>query len=315
MDNIIFLSAQPDEIYFHWQIEVYLSNFIRMGILPSNIHTLIAINKEPSYEILEIEKKYQSHFFYYKKSDFDNFGYEPMLRPDIIYQHFIKNESLGNNIIFYHDSDIIFRELPDFSKLVNDKKWYLSNTISYIGSEYIKSKGNGLLEEMCSVADIDKSLVVQNELNSGGAQYLLKNINASFWRDVMIRTLDIWRFLSKRENRERFLLRNDINSYNPIQKWCSDMWGIYWSGLKLGHDIEVHSELDFSWATDNASKWLESKIYHNAGVVDDVNGTIFQKGLYHKRTPWLDDFSRIDQNSNTFNYVSEILKIKRTSHN
>ena len=312
MNNIIFLSAQPDELYFHWQIEIYLSNFIRMGIAPTNIHTLIAINDKPSYEILEIEKRYKNHFFYYKRTDFDNYGYEPIIRPDIIYQHFVKYKSLESNIIFYHDCDIIFRELPNFHKMINDNKWYLSNTISYIGANYIKSKGLGLLDKMCNIADIDKDIVVMNELNSGGAQYLLKNINAPFWRDVMIRTLDIWKFLSIRESREKFLLKDSLEEYNPIQKWCSDMWGIYWSGLKLGYEIEVHSELDFSWATDNSSKWFESKIYHNAGVVDDKKGTVFQKGLYHQKTPWVEDFTKIDHNSNTFNYTDEIIKIKKS---
>jgi hypothetical protein len=31
--RLIFLSAQPDDVYFHWQIELYLYQFSKHGIL------------------------------------------------------------------------------------------------------------------------------------------------------------------------------------------------------------------------------------------------------------------------------------------
>jgi hypothetical protein len=235
----------------------------------------------------------------------------PIVRPDIIYQHFVANEYLCSRSIFYHDSDIIFREIPDFDKLLNDDTWYLSNTISYIGPDYIKSKGSNMLREMCRVADVDIKLIESNSDNSGGAQYLLKNIDAVFWRDVLVRTLDIWIYLTKRECKDKFLLRGNLEGFNPIQKWCSDMWGVLWTGLKLGYDIKIHDELNFSWAMEDSTKWFDSKIYHNAGVVDSKEGTVFLKGEFHKKTPWSHDFSKIDKNSNSINYVNEINIIKK----
>ena len=44
--DLIFVSAQPDVPYFHWQCEVYLNNFIKMGIPPRNIHVIFAITDE-----------------------------------------------------------------------------------------------------------------------------------------------------------------------------------------------------------------------------------------------------------------------------
>ncbi len=311
MEELIFISAQPDEVYFHWQIEIYLSNFLRLGINPINIHTLIAIEDKPSNEILEIETRYNTSFFYYKKTDFNIHGYMPIVRPDIIYQHFVANEYLNSRNIFYHDSDIIFRELPNFDILLNDNVWYLSDTISYIGSNYIKSKGKDILKEMCRVADVDINLVESNNKNSGGAQYLLKNIDAVFWRDVLVRTLDIWVYLNKRECKDKFMLKGNLEGFNPIQKWCADMWGVLWTGLKMGYKIEIHNELNFSWGIDNKTRWVECKIYHNAGVVDNKEGTVFHKGEFHKKTPWLHDFSKIDKDSNTINYINEINIIKK----
>ena len=56
-------------------------------------------------------------------------------------------------LFFYHDSDILFRKFPDFSKMIQDDQNYLSDTIGYIGSRYIKirckkcKRGNDYLPE------------------------------------------------------------------------------------------------------------------------------------------------------------------------
>ena len=309
MDNIIFLSAQPDEIYFHWQIEVYLTNFIRLGIKPENIHTLVGITDKPSNEILEIEKKYPSKFYFYKRSNIESSGYSPIIRPDIIYQHFVSNQFLNNKTIFYHDCDIVFTKIPDFSKMLNDNFWYLSDTISYIGANYIKSKGGDkLLSDMCKIVGVDTKLVEENESNSGGAQYLMKNLNANFWKDVLISCVDLWKFLLRKESRDRFLCKND-ERFNPIQKWCVDMWCVLWCGLKNGHSVKVDGELSFSWATDSSENWHNHNIYHNAGVTDNLNNTIFNKGDFYNKYPWGYDFSNINRNSNTYNYILELKNV------
>ena len=44
-DSLIFVSAQPDVPYFHWQCEIYLNNFIKLGIPKENIHVLFGLVK------------------------------------------------------------------------------------------------------------------------------------------------------------------------------------------------------------------------------------------------------------------------------
>ena len=41
-----------------------------------------------------------------------------------------------------------------------------------------------MLDLMCDVANIDKEIVKQNQDNSGGCQYLLKDIDHTFWEEV-----------------------------------------------------------------------------------------------------------------------------------
>jgi hypothetical protein len=62
-DKMIFVSAQPDVPYFHWQCEIYLNNFIELGIPKENIHVLFAmVNKTTELsngaKYLKIHTKY-----------------------------------------------------------------------------------------------------------------------------------------------------------------------------------------------------------------------------------------------------------------
>ena len=43
MKDLVFVSAQPDLPYFHWQIKIYVNNFIEKGIKPNQIHILFII--------------------------------------------------------------------------------------------------------------------------------------------------------------------------------------------------------------------------------------------------------------------------------
>jgi len=311
--KMTFICAQPDVPYFHWQVEVLIHNFMKNGINPNWIEILFAYDETISNEGLSLARKYPFvRFFFYKKTPCDNYGYIPILRPDILEQHFIKYPQLSGEIIFYHDSDIIFRELPDFNSLLNDDIWYLSDTVSYIGSEYIKSKSDKILTDMCNIAGISRDLVEQNNKNSGGAQYLMKNIDHLFWRDVKFVSLDLYKYMLDAEIEERKTLTEDqLKTYNPIQKWCADMWGVLWCGLKRGNEIRLSDELGFSWGSSwGTHEWQKHKIMHNAGVSDNCNGKCFHKAEFMNKSPWDHDFSTIDPNSNSYNYVQAILYAK-----
>jgi hypothetical protein len=310
--KITFLSAQPDIPYFHWQIEVFINNATKVGINPNWIDILLAYDEEPSTEGRKLASMYPFvRFFFYKKTKCDNYGYIPILRPDIIAKHLLKYPALSRDAIFYHDSDIIFNKLPDFNKLLDDNIWYLSDTVSYIGSNYIRSKSDALLSDMCDIAGISKDLVISNNMNSGGAQYLMKGADHNFWMNVNFVALDLYKYMLDRETEERKnLTPEELVNYNPIQKWCADMWAVLWCSLKLGNDILISDELSFSWGSGSAKDWDAHNIMHNAGVVDNRNGEVFYKSEYMNISPWDVDFSKIDKNSNSYNYVQAILYAK-----
>ena len=313
MRKMTFISVQPDELFFHWQVEVFIHNAMSKGINPNWIEIIFACDKNPTAESISLAEKYPFvRFFFYLITPAENFGYVQILRPDVLEQHFRRFPDLQHEPIFYHDCDIIFRELPDFESLNYDDAWYLSDTISYIGAEYIQSKGDDLLPMLCGIAGISEDLVIQNQKNSGGAQYLMKGLTHEFWRDVKEMTLSLYKFMMDSETQERrTLTEEELKTYNPIQKWCADMWAVLWCGLKIGRTIRISKELDFSWSsTMGHEEWMNSKILHNAGVTGSEGGKYFFKNDFRFKDPWNADFSQVDKNSNSYNYLQAVLYAK-----
>jgi hypothetical protein len=309
-NKIVFICAQPDVPYFHWQVEVFIHNAMKSGINPNWIEIIFGYDNSPSREGMNLAKKYPYvRVFFYKKDAIENYGYIPIVRPNILYKHFTRYPELSDENIFYHDSDIIFRELPNFDILTGDKTWYLSDTVSYIGSDYIKSKSVDLFNEMCEIAGVDPDIISENNKNSGGAQYLMKGIDGDFWKEVEFLSLDLYKYMSDREQIERSTLDDsDLKDYNPIQKWCADMWAVLWCGIKRGNDVRISDELGFSWGSSyGTTEWYKYKIMHNAGITNNMDGKVFYKGDFINTAPWDHDFSGIDKNHNSYNYVQAIL--------
>lgn len=316
-NNLVFVSAQPDVPYFHWQTKVYCHNFIEKGIDPKNIHVLFAMvsNNTPSEQSLEL-KKLGVNVHHYEDTRKDRF-YIPSLRPMVL-SRWLKDNPELSKCYFYHDSDIIFRVLPNFEKLLSDNIVYLSDTISYIGYNYIeecckryetyhpKSKKNQLLEEMTNVIGISIDCVKDNQQNSGGAQYLMKDIGHEFWDKVFKDCIDLY-------NAMRRYHMNFPISPGEIQMWTSDMWAVLWNIWLFKKETKVTKELNFSWATDTIDQYEKKPILHMAGVTDDLKSTKFYKGEFIDVNPLeklkenINFFDYVEKNSTTIKYV-ELLK-------
>jgi hypothetical protein len=310
MNNIKFICVQPDDKYFHWQVEVFINNAVKVGINPNSIQIIFSFIDLPSREGADLIRMYPFvRFFFYKRTRRDNYGYIPILRPDALRQHFKRFPELSEEVIFYHDSDIIFRELPDFTSLISDDVWYLSDTVSYIGAKYIRSKSDKIFTDMCEIAGVSEDLIDSNNDNSGGAQYLMKGIDSDFWGDVEFLALDLYKYMLDSEDVERQSLgHHELKMYNPIQKWCADMWAVLWCGLRRGETIRISTELGFSWGSSpGMEEWNKHKIMHNAGITNSAGGKLFYKGEYIDKSPWGVDFSNIEKNHNTYNYVQAIM--------
>lgn len=301
---MIYISVQPDINYFHWQVELYIYNFLKVGIDNKDIHVVFLTNGTPSIQALSLRDKYKNiQFFFYEDKRSDK-RYIPSVKPWGMYQHFSTNSYLESEQIFYHDSDIIFREKIDELQFISDR-CYLSNTIDYIGYKYCLSKGVEQLHKMAQLVGIPISTIEDNEISSGGAQYILANINKDYWYKVYDDSNKLYWLM---DNESKKWLPQD--GY-PIQKWCAEMWATLWNLWLFDYKTEVHSELDFCFATAPISDWNKYKILHNAGVDVNCRGMFFKGGAID-RTPYNDNFDYIDDKYCSFKYVENIQEFAKT---
>ena len=313
MKDIVFVTAQPDVPYFHWQVKLYTHNFIEKGIDPNQIHVIFStLGNNKLSQGAEDLKKIGINIHSYKDERV-NKRYIPSIKPFLLYKWLEQYPQYGK-CFFLHDADIIFRELPDFEKMMNDDICYLSDTIGYIGYDYIMdccrryesqhptSEKGQLLKEMADTIGISVDLIKENQKNSGGGQYIIKNTDYKLWEKIYL---------------DSFTLYNNMLIYqrkfpiNPgqIQFWTAEMWSVLWNLWLHNFKTKVVNELSFSWATDNVDVYKKHPILHMAGVTDDLKKTKFYKGEYINIDPiqkLIEDptyFDYVDIKSSTIKYI------------
>ena len=320
MKNLRFICAQPANLYYTWQVETMLTNFIEMGINPNNID--IVCWKEKGVipeEWSKLANGYAARFFFYDDTR-ETKHYISSIRPNILKQHFLQHPYLKEESIFYHDSDIIFtKPIKDWItyEMINDNNWYGSDTRWYIAHSYIKSKGQDVIDEMCKIMNLPESLIEDNELNSIGAQYLMKGIDYNFWNRVEIDSELLYKNITDLntekiiEDRRTMPPGEERAPYHPLQIWCADMWAVLWGGWRLGYTTNCHSNFDFSWATSNEDEYFNMNIFHNAGVTSNEHGK-FYKANYINSLPYNEEL-KITPNTASWHYWNWIQKTKQKS--
>jgi hypothetical protein len=306
MKDIIFVTAQPDVPYFHWQVKLYTHNFIEMGIEPCQIHVVFGLTngqKEPSKGALELcDYGFNVHFYY---DDRIGKNYIPSIKPYLISRWLYEHPQYGK-VFFLHDADIIFRELPDFDKLMSDNVCYLSDTIGYIGYNYImdcckryenvhpKSEKGQLLSEMAGIVGLDVDTIKNNQESSGGGQYLLKNMTYDLWEKIYLDCVPLYKQMHDYHKRHPI-------SPGEIQFWTAEMWSLLWNLWLHNYETKVVDDLNFSWATDDIKIYEERPILHMAGVTDNLRGTKFYKGEYIN----VDPIEKLKENPSHFDYIEK----------
>jgi hypothetical protein len=277
-----YICAQPGELYFCWQIDVMIHSFINVGIEQEKIDIIFSDFKKDIEYYLELKHKYPEVNFHIYPDTRKDIKYISSIRPHILKKHFKKHWWKYRGTFLYHDCDIVLTKPLDLGAKISgcDPYNYLSNTKSYIGYEYILSKGKDVLNLMCEIADIDKKVLKENQDNSGGAQYLLKDIDAEFWEKVEIDCENLYYNVFRLNNKKK----KQNKEYHPLQIWCADMWAVLWNLWKINKQTRIAKEMNFTWAGHPIKQWKANAIYHNAGVIKAENKE-FQKGLFRKQKP------------------------------
>lgn len=327
------MTCAPDDTYYTWQVHLWLESLkninkskdaiVLLFVPKGRIHNtrwkqVIELYPEAEFKVYADEKDQISTDYIPK--------YIPILRPYMMYKYFTEHPEMVDKAIFYCDSDILFTEHFNVEIYKDDDVHYLSNTNSYISVDYFDSMWKRALPEkqeefknmdivtmMGALIGITREEAERFREDSGGAQYLLKNLNAAFWYKVMQDCIVISSYL-KNINREFFKSEND-----GFQSWCADMWAVLWNLWFYEGFTKVIPEMDFAWATDPVEKLNTCTILHNAGITSQKMGEMaaFYKGTYHKGSDPTQDphLNVVLENETskkhcTWVYANELLKLK-----
>ena len=331
MKDLKFICAQPDDTYYTWQVHAWLESLKALG----HSDKAIVLVYTPSFRAKsdkwqKIQDLYpEAEFAFYKdEGEVSKYLgiYIPVLRPYSLMRYFQEHPEMSSKAVFYCDCDILFTDKFNIDDYINDEINYLSDTNSYINASYFDSKikdvlpekleeykNRDVLAELTSLIGITRETAEANNLNSGGAQYFLKNVDADFWKKVMNDCIIIRMYLQN-INREFFKDEN-----KGFQSWCADMWAVLWNLWLKEKETKNIPEMDFSWASDPIEKVHKLGLFHNAGITDKKmpGYPAFYKGLYHTgKDPFEDTYMLTVANSDeakkrgTYYYVKKLIELK-----
>lgn len=293
--SLKFIQACPEDAYYIWQVHLWLESLKEIGHSDKAVNLIFSNKGSFNPKWKEIEKLYpEAEFHYYKdEHNINRFlpTYIPLLRPYVLSRYFQDFPENCVNAIFYCDSDILFTKDFNVDNFINDDVCYLSNTNSYISASYFDSKikdvipekleeykTRDILAEVMSVVGVGREIAEHYNDHSGGAQYLLKNVDSAFWAKVFNDCLTIRKYL---QNVNKYFFESEEKGF---QSWCADMWAVLWNLWFKEKETKVIEEMNFAWSTDPISRLNDYTILHNAGVTGNDMGDcpMFYKGAYHQ---------------------------------
>lgn len=287
--------AQPAVPRFQWELEVLLTNIRQF----TQDEVILLFTKHDDTVPRYLTNKYEGVrcFVYADQRDWS--GYIPSVRPWLLSKYFAQDPSRVNDTYFYIDSDIIFRQWPDFATLgIDGNKVIGSDCGGYIDLDYILGveKGAEIAQNMANICGI--TVDQMRGVPGIGAQLVFTNLGADFWQRSYQDSNRIYRYLELVDSN--------------IQKWTAEMWAQLWGWVREGKQILMPKELDFCRPTDLLAEWDKVKIMHNAGVTG-AEGDMFFKGQYVDRMPFGEDFSFVDPRKVSIKYVEALnnVMIKR----
>lgn len=328
-----FLTVCPDDTYYTWQVHLWLESLKKLNKSQDAIVLLFVPfgrnHNEKWKKIFELFPETEFKVYLDSENQISSKYipvYIPVLRPFMMWKYFKENPKMVDKAIFYCDSDILFMEDFNVEQFKDDNINYLSNTNSYINIDYFDNKWKDVLPEkqeefkkmdiiamLGSLVGITREVAEKYKNDSGGAQYLLKNLNADFWFKVLKDCIIIRTYLQK-INSEFF-----ESESKGFQSWCADMWAVLWNLWFIDGETKVVPEMNFAWSTDPIEKLQTHTILHNAGITKKVMGDFnaFYKGDYHTgQDPTKDPHLNIvlaDKTTQTkcnWFYANELKKLK-----
>lgn len=283
--------AQPATTRFQWELDVLLANIRQF----TDMEVVLLFTEKDFTVPIHFRKKPRCSVFVFtdKREDAE---YLPSVRPWLLWQYFEQHPEAQDETYFYIDSDVIFREWPDFATFdLSDKTVSGGDCDKYIGHDYIAQCKNGanIVQEMAAICGITPEQMVG--VPGIGAHIVFKNFTSEFWKRCYFDSNTIYHMLE----------RADSN----IQSWTAEMWAQQWGWVREGYNVVNHSDLDFCKPTDPIAEYDKFKILHNAGVLPKDSNIMFYKGQYTEYSPIGKKFDWVSPDFASKRYAEAVEKV------
>ena len=265
-----FVIPVPDAPYYLWQALVQIAHFREMGY-EEDAHYLFIFFGEPSGILRRLFESDELRCYMHAYPDTrEDRSYSASMAPWLLGQFFEQFPDQARETFNFLDPDCIFTHPMDFSPYEQDDGcWYGSDTRSYSGADYIRSKGEPLFLEICEIAGITPEQVLAHDHNSIGAQSFIRGAGADFWHNVADKSTRAYRHMVATADKYS-------PDGNPIQAWCAYLYVQQYETILHGFTPIADDRLQFHWANHDAADWDRRAYFHNAGVVAE-NGRDFCK--------------------------------------
>ncbi|WP_168429117.1 MULTISPECIES: hypothetical protein [Staphylococcus] len=289
-----YIMCQPAVKRFKWEVEVAINDLLRHGV--RNIVLLFTKHDDSVVQYFKDNYDIEIQVYEDKREDKE---YIPSVKPYLMYRYLNENSERENKTYFFMDSDVVFREIPNYDVISFDNKnWYGSNCNGYLNYDYMSGCTNKdlVINGLADIVGITPEQIKSINDDAIGAQYIIVNPKAEYFNKVYQDSIAMWNFIKSVQT--------------DFQKWTVEMFATLWNMLFFNIQPHVHAELDFCFATSPIEDYYKVKILHNAGVTPEMNDLFFKGGFIHD-TPIDKDLSYVNKNKASYAYTQKIKRSNR----
>lgn len=289
------LVTTADHPYFLWQVVTHWAHMRHYG-WPTRY--LIYTGREPS-ELLDKVMATLGHdgARFTVWNDWRPRGrtrYNPAMKPGLIGQWLTANPDQTEKPLLLLDPDAL--PLPTLQTALQDgglqptrSVWYGTDTDSYTGPAYLKSKGEDLWTALCDLAGVDPDTAAQ--ALGRGSQWLFTGMPGQTWEEIAELSEDAHRILDAHPS--------------DVQVWCAEMYVTQLVLARDGITAESAPAMRMVWANGPVDDWNHAGFFHNAGITKPDTGHFF-KGRFRDRAPFYSQDLRVNEGSASAEYVHRI---------
>lgn len=195
-------------------------------------------------------------------------SYGPAMKPWLVGRYLEAHPELVTQPFVLMDPDVI--PIRSSLPIPTPTTWHGTDTDSYTGPGYIRSKGEGLWLDLCRIADVDPDKAAQAP--GIGAQYTFTGQDHTFWYDVARKSVLGYRHMV--QNAARYTPKDTT----PIQAWCSEMYFMQFEMIRRGITPSASPQMSMVWADGPATGWKTAGFFHAAGVTGPSDQHFYKAG-------------------------------------